>query len=243
MTRVLPPGTKELSAPDALIVPPGIPSPGRTSPRGPLRREGPAKLTGVAKYADDLVFPGAWYGATIRSTEPHATLLGIDLDDAFDWSRVVVVTAADIPGDNVVSLIRDDQPILVPVDGETRHQAEALCLVAAADRETLRAAKRHLNVRTQRLPAVFDPLESTEEFSHLEVGRGDLEAGFAEAELVVEGTYRVGHQEQLYIENQAMIAVPHPDEGVTVHGSCQCPYYIHRALKRSLQLTDAEAVV
>jgi CO/xanthine dehydrogenase Mo-binding subunit len=243
MTRILPPGTREIDAPDALIAPPGIPTPGRASPRGPLRREGPAKLTGVAKYADDLVFPGAWYGATVRSTEPHATLLGIDLDDAFDWSQVVVVTAADIPGDNVVSLIRDDQPILVPIDGEIRHQAEALCLIAAADRETLRAAKRHLKVRTQRLPAVFDPLESTEEFSHLEVGQGDLDAGFAEAELVVEGSYRVGHQEQLYIENQAMIAVPHPEEGVTVHGSCQCPYYIHRALKRSLQLTDAQAVV
>jgi len=243
MTRVLPPGTKELSAPDALIVAPGIATPGRASPRGPLRREGPAKLTGVAKYADDLVFPGAWYGATIRSTEPHATLLGIELDDAFDWSQVVVVTAADIPGDNVVSLIRDDQPILVPIGGEIRHQAEALCLIAAADRGTLRSAKRHVEVRTQRLPAVFDPLESTEEFSHLEVGQGDLEAGFAEAELVVEGTYRVGHQEQLYIENQAMIAVPHAEDGMTVYGSCQCPYYIHRALKRSLQLTDAQAVV
>ena len=126
---------------------------------------------------------------------------------------MAVVTAADIPGDNVVSLIRDDQPILVPVGGEIRHQAEPLCLIAAADRETLRAAKRHLRTRTERLPAVFDPLESTEEFSHIEVGRGDLEAGFAEADLVIEGTYRVGHQEQLYIENQAMIAVPNPTAG------------------------------
>ncbi|HEY8771780.1 MAG TPA: xanthine dehydrogenase family protein molybdopterin-binding subunit [Candidatus Limnocylindria bacterium] len=242
MTRVLPPGTSELSAPDPLVVPPATRTPGRIG-RLPLRREGPAKLTGLARYADDLVFPGAWYGATIRSTEPHATLLAIDLNEAFDWSRVVVVTAADIPGDNVVSLMRDDQPILVPVGGEIRHQAEALCLLAAPDRETLRAAKRHLAVRTDRLSAVFDPLESTEEFSHLEVGRGDLEAGFAEAEVVIEGTYRVGHQEQLYIENQAMIAVPGPDGGVTVHGSCQCPYYIHRALKRSLQLTDHQAVV
>jgi CO/xanthine dehydrogenase Mo-binding subunit len=243
MTRILPPGTREIGAPDALVVPPGIATPGRIATRGPLRREGPAKLTGLAKYADDLVFPGAWYGATIRSTEPHATLLSLDLDDAFDWSQVVVVTAADIPGDNVVSLIRDDQPILVPVGGEIRHQAEALCLLAAVDRDTLRAAKRHLRVRTERLPATFDPLESTEEFSHLEVRQGDPDAGFAEAELVIEGTYRVGHQEQLYIENQAMIAVPRPDGGVTVHGSCQCPYYIHRALKRALQLTDTEAVV
>jgi CO/xanthine dehydrogenase Mo-binding subunit len=243
MTRVLPPGTQELLAPDPLVVPPGTRTPGRIANRSPLRREGPAKLTGVAKYADDLVFPGAWYGATIRSTEPHATLLGVELDEAFDWSRVVVVTAADIPGDNVVSLIRDDQPVLVPVGGEIRHQAEALCLLAAADRETLREAKRWVRVRTERLPAVFDPLESTEEISHLEIGRGDLDAGFAEAELVIDGTYRVGHQEQLYIENQAMIAVPQLDGGVSVHGSCQCPYYIHAALKRALQLTDAQAVV
>jgi len=212
-------------------------------PAIPLRREGPAKLTGIAEYTDDLVFPGAWFGATIRSSEPHARLVALDLDDGFDWSRVAVVTAADIPGPNIVSLIQDDQPILVPVGGEIRHQAEPLCLIAATDRSTLRAAKRHVRVRAERLPAVFDPLASTEEISHCDVGRGDIELGFAEADLVVEGTYRVGHQEQLYIENQAMIAVPHPDGGVTVHGSCQCPYYIHRALMRSLELSDAQAVV
>src|SRR6202162_5250044 len=113
MTRTLPPGSRPTTAPDALIVPPQTPTPGRIATRSPLRREGPEKLTGLAKYADDLVFPGAWFGATIRSTEPHARLLAIDLDEAFDWSRAAVVTAADIPGDNVVSLIRDDQPILV----------------------------------------------------------------------------------------------------------------------------------
>ncbi len=243
MTRTLPPATRPPVAPEALILTPGATLPGRAASRSPLRREGPAKLTGLAQYADDLVFPGAWYGATVRSTEPHARLLAIDLDEAYDWTKVVVVTAADIPGDNVVATIRDDQPVLVPIGGEIRHQAEALCLLAAADRSTLREARRHLTIRTEPLPAVFDPLESTEEFSHVEVERGDLEVGFAEAELVIEGTYRVGHQEQLYIENQAMIAVPREDGGVTVHGSCQCPYYIHRALKRSLDLTDIQAVV
>ena len=205
MTRTLTPGAIPATVPDALMVPPLTPTLGRVTTRSPLRREGPQKLTGVAKYADDLVFPGAWFGATIRSTEPHAKLLAIDLGEAFDWSRVAVVTASDIPGDNVVSLIRDDQPILVPVGGEIRHQAEPLCLIAAPDRDTLRAAKRHLAIRTERLPAVFDPLDSTEEFSRCEVGKGDLELGFAQADLVIEGTYRVGHQEQLYIENQAMI--------------------------------------
>ncbi len=154
-----------------------------------------------------------------------------------------MVTAEDVPGDNVVSLMADDQPVLVPIGGEIQHQAEPLCLVAAPDEATLREAKRHITVRTERLPAVFDPLESEHQFAEYLVTRGDLDAGFAEAELVIEGTYRVGHQEQLYIEGQAMIAVPREDGGVTVHGSCQCPYYIHKAMKRALSLTDDQAVV
>src|ERR687896_1412953 len=99
-TRTAPPGvaTPTSAPPDAtpLVVPLDAPAPGRARPAAPLRREGPAKLTGEAKYADDLVFPGAWYGATIRSTEAHARFAGLERDDAFDWSKVVVVTAADI---------------------------------------------------------------------------------------------------------------------------------------------------
>ena len=237
-TRTLP---GETTAPDALIVPRGATLPGRTG--APLRREGPEKLTGEAKYADDLVFPGAWYGTTIRSTEPHARLLGIELDDAFDWSRVVVVTADDIPGENVVSLIDDDQPVLVPVGGEIRHQAEPVALLAAPDRATVREARHHVRLRTESLRPVFDPLQSDRELAKYVVERGDAAAAMQRAEVVVEGTYRVGHQEQLYIENQAMIAVPREDGGVTVHGSLQCPYYIHKAMKRALAMGDELAVV
>jgi CO/xanthine dehydrogenase Mo-binding subunit len=226
-----------------LIVPRDVPVRGRARPAGPLRREGPAKLTGQALYADDLVFPGAWYGATIRSTDPHARLLSIELDSAFDWRRVVVATADDIPGENVVSLIDDDQPVLVPLGGEIRHQAEPVALIAASDRSTLREARRHVTLRTERLPAVYDPLASDYEFAQYTVERGHAAAAMEDAELVIEGTYRVGHQEQLYIENQAMIAVPREDGGVTVHGSCQCPYYIHKAMKRALALGDELAVV
>ncbi|HVL53875.1 MAG TPA: xanthine dehydrogenase family protein molybdopterin-binding subunit [Vitreimonas sp.] len=241
--RVVRPGSPQTQTPDALVVTPGELTPGRARTRSPLRREGPEKLTGEAKYADDLVFPGAWYGATVRSAAPHARLLGLDLDEGFDWSTVVVVTAADIPGDNIVSLISDDQPVLVPVGGEIQHHAEPLALLAAADRSTLRAARQAVHVRTEALPAVFDPLESDHVFAHYEIATGDLETGFDEADLVLEGTYRVGHQEQLYIENNAMIAVPREDGGVTVHGSLQCPYYVHKALKRTLALSDRQAQV
>ena len=59
----------------------------------------------------------------------------------------------------------------------------------------------------------------------------------------MQGEYRVGHQEQLYIENQAMIAEPRPDGGITITGSMQCPYYVHEALKRALGLSDTQAVI
>ncbi|HWH23688.1 MAG TPA: xanthine dehydrogenase family protein molybdopterin-binding subunit [Candidatus Limnocylindria bacterium] len=233
--------TRPAAAPAPLIAPP----PGELSigaARGlPLRREGPAKLTGTALYTDDLVFPGAWYGHTIRSTEAHARLLGIGLDPDFDWSKVVVLTARDIPGENIVSLIADDQPILV--EDEIRHQAEPVALLAAPDRATLNAAKGRVRLKTEPLPAVFDPREATQEFAHFNLAQGDVQAGLAAAEVVIEGEYRVGHQEQLYIENNAMIAVPRADGGVTIHGSMQCPYYVHKAMKRALKLSAEQAVI
>src|SRR6478609_7334261 len=228
---------------EAVVIQPGTIAPGRARGAAPLRREGPAKLTGAAKYADDLVFPGAWYGATIRSRDAHARFVELRRDPAFDWSAVVVVTAADIPGENVVDSIKSDQPILVPIGGEILHHAEPLALVAAVDRATLRAARRALTAVTEPLPAVFDPLVSEHVFAAYDLAQGDPDAAFAAADLVLEGEYRVGHQEQLYIENNAIIAVPSDDGGVTVHGSLQCPYYVHTALKLGLAIDDAQARV
>jgi CO/xanthine dehydrogenase Mo-binding subunit len=232
---------------EALVIPPaatpGTPVPGRARPASPLRREGPAKLTGTALYTDDIVVPGAWYGTTIRSTDAHATFDALELDDAFDWSKVVVVTADDIPGENIVSSIKSDQPILVPFGGEIQHHAEPLALIAAPDRATLREARRRVRPRTTRLPAQFDPDASDHVFANYTIEAGDLDAGFAGADFVLEGEYRVGHQEQLYIENNAMIAVPTDGDGVTVTGSLQCPYYLHAALKRGLGLDDRAARV
>ena len=213
-------------------------------PRDALRVEGPAKLTGAAQYTDDLVIPGAWYGATVRSTEAHARLLAVEPDPAFDWSSVVLVTAADIPGENVVSLMSDDQPALA-VD-EIRHVAEPVALVAAPDAETARAARDHVILRTEPLEPVLDPLASARAFAQHEIVKGDVGAAFAALPpdaVVLEGTYRTGHQEQLYIENQAMIASPRDDGGVSIIGSLQCPWYVHAAVKRALALDDERTVI
>ena len=206
-----------IEPPHALVVPPETAVPGRARGLPPPRREGPAKLTGAALYADDIVVPGAWYGATIRSTDAHARFLALEQDPSFDWASVVLVTSTDIPGDNVVSSIKADQPILVPIGGEIQHHAEPLVLIAAPDRATLRAARHAIKPRTEPLPAVFDPLELDHPFAHYEIETGDVEAAMAAADLVLEGEYRVGHQEQLYIENNAMIAVPRDDGGDRRH--------------------------
>ena len=73
--------------------------------------------------------------------------------------------------------IADDQPILVPVGGEIRHQAEPVLLLAAADRATLRAARRRVRLRTEPLEPVFDPLASTVVFAHFDLAKGDVGAG------------------------------------------------------------------
>ena len=208
------------------------PTQGRAVPL-PTRREGPAKLTGQALYADDLVFPGAWYGATIRSTVPHARLLG---DRARSGLRLDPRRGSHRrrhPGPQ-----RRRQHRRGPADPGPRSAARSATRPSrsrCSPPPTARpCARRSGGSRSgpEALEPVFEPLESTTVFAHHELLKGDVEAALAEDGLViVEATYRVGHQEQLYIENNAMIALPREDGGITVHGSLQCPYYVHKALR------------
>jgi CO/xanthine dehydrogenase Mo-binding subunit len=207
------------------------------------RREGVDKVTGRARYTDDLVVPGAWYGKTVRSGIPRGRVRSITYDPAFDWSQVVIVTAQDIPGDNVVQLIRDDQPALAA--GEIRHREEPILLLAGPDRDTLAAAERAIRIEYDVLEPVFDVSRATETYSEIEIIKGEVGEVFEVVKdvEVVERTFKVGLQEQLYIEPQGAIAFPEAGGGIKVIGSLQCPYYVHRALKRALALTDEQAIV
>jgi len=188
-----------------------------------VRKEGWAKVTGSARYVDDLSFPGVLHGRTVRTSIACGTLDAIRYD--FDPEGYTVVTAGDIPGRNVISLIVDDQPCLV--DRVIGHAAEPVVLLAHADREALSAAVVHLECTAT--PPVLEPAASRHAFKSVAIERGDLAQGWRDADIVVEGQYRAGHQEQLYIEPNGMIAVPE-DRGVTIYGSLQCPYYVHQAL-------------
>ena len=200
--------------------------------RNVLRKEGADKVTGVARYIDDLTFPGMLYGRTVRSTIVRGEIDTVALK--FETAGFTVVDHRDIPGRNVVALIDDDQPCLAA--HEIHHFAEPILLLAHADRETLANAQVQVTYR-ERAP-IFDPEASPKTFKAITIDKGDLEEGFAVADLVVEGEYRTGHQEQLYIEPNGVIAVPGADGVITVYGSMQCPYYVHRALRILLGLPD-----
>src|SRR6478672_9052589 len=188
------------------------------------RKDGIGKATGQARYADDLVFPGMLHGRTIRSTIPRGRVHSIRLD--FDPTGFTTVDFRDIPGRNACDLIEQDQPFLVERD--VRHVAEPILLLAHEDRERLLGA--NVEVQYDIEPPVFDPLVSTGVLKAIDIVKGDVDAALASADLVVEGTYRTGHQEHVYIEPNGVVAVPE-DGGVAVFGSVQCPFYALKALK------------
>jgi CO/xanthine dehydrogenase Mo-binding subunit len=200
--------------------------------RNVLRKEGVAKATGTARYVDDLVFPGLLHGRTIRSSISSGEVIGVKLD--FDHSGFTIVDHRDIPGRNVVALIDDDQPCLAA--DVIRHAAEPILLLAHENHERLLEVDPQIEYR-ETTPH-FDPDTSPQSFKQIAIDKGNIDRGFAMADLVVEGEYRVGHQEQLYIETNGVIAVPDHDGGMTVYGSMQCPYYVHRALAVLLGLQD-----
>ena len=202
------------------------------------RKDGIGKATGRVKYADDLAFPGMIYGRTIRSTIPAGRVTGIRYD--FDKTGFTICEARDIPGKNIVALIVDDQPCLV--DGVVRHPAEPIALIAHEDRDKLLAAD--VVISYEQTTPIFDPIASTKVLKELLIEKGNLEKGFASADVIVEGTYRTGHQEHVYIETNGVIAVPDGGQtggqesghksgqkGVTVYGSIQCPFYVDKALR------------
>jgi CO/xanthine dehydrogenase Mo-binding subunit len=204
----------------------------RSVGRNVLRKEGLDKVTGAARYLDDIAFPGLLYGRTIRSTVAAGEIVAVR--PQFDAAGFTIVDHRDIPGRNVVALIDDDQPALAV--REIRHVAEPILLLAHEDRDRLSAA--HVDIDVRASTPHYDPESSSTIFKSISIAKGHIDAGFAAADVVVEGEYRTGHQEQLYIEPNGVVAVPGADGAITVYGSMQCPYYVHRALRVLLDLPE-----
>src|SRR5713226_3509366 len=202
------------------------------------RKEGWDKVTGSARYVDDMVLPGMLYGATVRSNVARGKIKKISFDPCVAWDKYVLVTAKDVPGKNCIALILDDQPCLA--SGTVNHAEEPILLLAHEDRHKLRKAVEAVAIEYEPLPTVHTIEESERKstiiwgtdntFKSYLVEKGDVDAVWKEAAHIVEGEYFTGAQEQLYIENNGVIASFDPENGITVWGSLQCPYYVHKAL-------------
>jgi CO/xanthine dehydrogenase Mo-binding subunit len=202
------------------------------------RKEGPAKLTGQARYIDDLSLPGMIFGATVRSTIARGAIEEIRFGEGIPWHEFTIVTAKDIPGRNVVALIMDDQPCLA--DGMVNHLEEPILLLAHPDRHALAAAVAAVNITYKPAPSIHSIEESERReliiwgkdniFKSYRMEKGDVDQTWKDAAWIVEGEYTTGAQEQLYIEPNGVIAQAGSTGGLTVWGSMQCPFYVHKAL-------------
>ena len=202
------------------------------------RKEGWDKVTGAARYVDDMALPGMLHGATVRSTIARGKIKQIHFGPGVDWNEYVVVSAKDIPGKNCIALILDDQPCLA--SEFVNHPEEPILLLAHPDRPKLRKAVEAVSIEYDPLPALHTIEESERQstiiwgsdntFKTFLVEKGDVDAVWKEAAHIVEGEYFTGAQEQLYIENNGVIAAFDLKNGLTVWGSLQCPYYVHKAL-------------
>ena len=202
------------------------------------RKEGRDKVTGQARYVDDMTLPDMLYGATVRTQFPRGRIRTITFGPGIAWNEFVIVTAKDITGKNVIALIADDQPCLA--DGLVNHPEEPILLLAHPNRHLLPQAVQAVSIDYEQLPAVFTMEESENHsqiiwgadntFKTYRVEKGEVDEVWEKADHIVEGEYWTGAQEQLYIENNGMIASFDPQQGITVWGSLQCPYYVHKAL-------------
>ena len=215
---------------------------GKSAPR----KEGRKKVTGQALYVDDISFPGMLHGATVRSHVARGRIKNISFEGDIPWDEFTLVTAKDIPGENYVALILNDQPCLAAE--VVNHPEEPILLLAHPNKYLLEEARRNVRIEIEELPPIFSLDDSVNRkeviwgddnvFKSFLVEKGNVDDVWAKADFIVEGEYHTGAQEQLYIENNGVIAIANEADGVTVWGSMQCPYYVHKALVKLFGLPE-----
>jgi CO/xanthine dehydrogenase Mo-binding subunit len=200
-----------------------------------------AKLTGQQKYTDDLSFQGMLYGLTLRSPLPHARVIKVDTDEAEHMPGVVrVLTAKDVPGQNHYGLLTRDQPIFC--DEEVLFTGDCLALVVAQTLENAQAALKKIHVQLEPLPVLTDPEAALQPDApvlheylkeqhpdtpnvlwHHKVRKGDIEAGFAQADIILEGDYSTPFIDHAYMELECSIGVRDNEEEISVYCGSQGP--------------------
>jgi CO/xanthine dehydrogenase Mo-binding subunit/aerobic-type carbon monoxide dehydrogenase small subunit (CoxS/CutS family) len=192
------------------------------------RIDAPSKVSGRLKYAGDMTMPGMLHVQVLRSPHPHARIVSIDASAALAMDGVEsVITSADVPGQDGFGVFVHDQPIMAR--DKVRYVGEAIAAVAAEDALTAKRAVAAIKVVYEPLTPVFDPDEAMREGAavvhdyapdnitkHIPIRVGDVDAGFAASDLVVEESYSTQAIEHAYLEPEAGLAYVDHDDVVTV---------------------------
>jgi 4-hydroxybenzoyl-CoA reductase alpha subunit len=216
----------------------------------PFRRvDGRAKVTGATRFADDLAFPRMVFLKLVRSTVSHGRIVRIDTSAAATLPGVLgFLTGADMPETFGILPVSQDEHALCP--DRVRFVGDPVAAVAALTEDQATAAALAVEVEYELLPtigSIEEALATPEPRLHdygdhgnvhkqVSLQFGDVEAGFAEADLVLEDTFWYEGNTHLPMEQHATVAVPEDEGRVTVYSSTQTPHYAHRALTKVLGL-------
>jgi len=218
-----------------------------------------SKVTGEAKYTDDYTFPDMLFARTLRSPHPHAKILSIHTERAKALAGVrAVLTYKDVPGENLHGLVYRDWPVLC--SDVVRYTGDAVVIVAADTQEIADEALALIEVAYEPLPVVGDPEYAHKPeapvlhpnhptgnlLKHIKVRHGDVEKGFAEADVIVEHEYRTPTTEHAFLEPECAIGVPKGYPGhdkLTIYVGSQIPYQDRDQIELALGLSSKEVRV
>ncbi|MDD5088472.1 MAG: molybdopterin-dependent oxidoreductase, partial [bacterium] len=218
------------------------------------RNDGAAKVTGRAKYTDDLKFVGMLHAVPVYSDYVHARIVSIDTEDAARSGGVhCVLTAKDAPGSCRYGQILRDYRMLA--DDKIRYHGDVVAVVVAETRAQALAAAEQVRVVVEELPALLDPNDAIKDgailvheehgsnvVNHHKVRRGDMARGWAESDVIIEREFQTPFVEHAYMEPESAVCVPRPDGVMEVYGSMQHPFSTRRftAALLGVPLTEVE---
>ncbi len=193
------------------------------------------KVLGTGEYCDDLYMEGMLYGSAVRAAYPRARVLKIHTEEARALPGVaLVLTAADVPGENKVGHLKKDWDTMIPVGGITHYLGDAIALIAAETPEILAAAKALVRVEYEPLTPVRSPAEAMAEgaplvhrdgnlLAHKHVSRGDAAEAIRNAHYVLQDHFSTPFTEHAFLEPECAVAFPKED-GVMIYSSDQSVY-------------------
>jgi xanthine dehydrogenase/oxidase len=186
------------------------------------------QVTGEAVYLDDMPrLHRELYAGIVFSRHAHAKILSIDPNEALQMPGVhAFVSRQDVQGSNIIGPVFKDEEVFA--DGKVYFVGQIIALVLADNQRQAQEAARIVKVEYESLPAIITIEEAVQQQSFFstvkKMERGDIEAGFADAEQIIEGEIRMGGQEHFYLETQASIVIPkREDDEIEIWASTQNP--------------------